>query len=68
MVLHTKDGMLLGAQAFDGAVVEVYMGNFNLVRIEGIGIDRETVVLRTDLDSPSLGIEHGLVSAPVPKL
>ncbi len=54
------------AHAFNTAIVEIDMRHFNLRR-ETIGLDRETVIVRSDFHSALLQVFHRLVSAAMPK-
>ena len=45
MVLHGEDGQLAMSHAFDGAVVEIQMGDLEF-RWQALGFDRKTMILR----------------------
>ena len=47
MILHTEDRQFLVAHSFDGAVVQVDVGYFNLGG-KRLRIDSEPVILRSD--------------------
>ena len=44
MILHAKNGQLFVAHSLDRTVVEILMRHFHFLR-QGIGIDREAVIL-----------------------
>ena len=56
------------AQAFDGVVVEVDLGNDRTALFEGLRVRREAVVLRGDGDFAGFEIFDGLVAAAVAEL
>src|SRR4029453_13047522 len=57
------------AEALDGAVVEVRMGQDELrLPREGLGVDGEPVVLRRHLDVAGLQVVHRVVRAAVAEL
>ncbi len=39
------------AEAFEGLVVEIHVSDLDFVEVERIGIDREAVIVRGDLDA-----------------
>ena len=43
VVLDAEDGVFFVLDAFDGLVVEVNVGDFDLVGVEGVGVDGEAV-------------------------
>src|SRR3989449_11462336 len=67
MVLHGEDGEFPVGHAFDGAVVQIQVRHLELRTWEGVGIDREAVVLRRDVDAPRAKVFDGLVPAAVPE-
>src|SRR2546423_1016888 len=62
MILDAVDRLGFMAHAFDGLVIEVNAIDGDVIR-EGFGIDREAVVLRSDLDLAGFQIFDGLVRA-----
>ena len=50
VVLHAEDRLAAVAEAFERLVVQVDVRDFDVVQVERIGIDREAVVVRGDLD------------------
>src|SRR5712691_1187222 len=67
MVLHGEYREFPVSHAFHGAVVQIEVRHFELGTWEGVGIDREAVVLRRDVDASRTKILDGLVPAAVPK-
>ena len=49
MILHAEHGMAAMAEAFERLVVQIDVGDFELVQVERIGIDGESVIVRRDL-------------------
>ncbi len=68
VILDREDGEFGVAEAFDGAVVEVELGDFGAAFFEGLRVGGEAVVLRGDGDFAGLQIFHGLVAAAVAEL
>jgi hypothetical protein len=50
MILNAEDRMITMAKAFERPVIQIAVGNLDLVQIQGIGIDRESVVMRSDFN------------------
>ena len=67
MVLDGECGQFAVAQALEGVVVEVDVGECYDFLVEGVEIDAETVVLCGDFDFASAGLLYGLVGSPVTK-
>src|SRR2546430_8955817 len=67
MVLHGEDRECPVGHAFHGAVVQIQVRHLELRTGEGVGIDREAVVLRRDVDAPGTKVFDGLVPAAVPE-
>ena len=61
---HYRESSLL-LEALTRAVVEVHVRHLALAR-HRLDLDAEAVVLRRDLDSAGLQIEHGLIDAAMP--
>ena len=64
VVLDGEDGGVAVAEAFDGLVVEIDVGDLD-VGGEGIGVDGEAVVLAGDGDLAGAEVFDGLVAAAV---
>src|SRR5258708_33787154 len=56
------------AEAFQGLVVEIDVGELDVVLAEGVGIDREAVVLGRDLDPAVAQILDRMIAAAVSEL
>src|SRR5215813_12653803 len=51
------------AHSFEASVVEVEMGQLDLVRVQTVGVNREAVVVRSDFDAAIASVLHGLIAA-----
>ncbi len=51
MILHAEDRLAAMAEAFERLVVEIDVGDVDVVVAERIGIDREAVIVRGDFDA-----------------
>ena len=49
VVLHAEERQRLVAQAFERLIVQIHMGQLDLVGVDGVGIDGEVVVVGGDL-------------------
>ena len=49
VVLNAKDGFLTVGDGRDGSIVEIEMGDIDLIRRKGIRIESEPVILAGDL-------------------
>ena len=67
VVLHGEDGAVFEAEAFDGLVVEVDLGDDGAVFFEFFLGGGEAVILGGDGDFSGLEILDGLVAAAVPE-
>ncbi len=67
VVLYAEDGEVAMAHAFDGAVVEIDVRDFDL-RWERVGIDCKAVILRGDRNFSGAEIFHRLVATAVTEL
>ena len=67
VVLDGEDGIPRGADAFDGMVVEVKVGDFD-VGGEAVGVNGEAVVLAGDGDGAVAEVFDGVVPAAVAEL
>src|SRR3989475_10873290 len=67
MVLHRERRLSLHGQALDGVVVQVQVRHLGAAA-ERLGVDREAVVLRRDLDLAGREVLDWLVAAVVPEL
>jgi len=72
VILHGEGGDVEGVQALDHVVVQVDVAHLDPAEARrrlhdalGRGVDRETVVVRGDLDSSGGLVDHGLVDAAV---
>lgn len=68
VVLDGKGRQLLVAQALQGVVVQVEVGEFHLGVGDGVDVHREAVVLAGDFHPAGEAVLHGLVAAPVAEL
>ena len=68
VVLDAEDGLAPVAETFERLVVQVDVGDVDVVRVERIGIDREAVVVRGDFDALGELVHHGMVGAAVAEL
>ena len=68
VVLDAEDGQVGVAEAFDGAVVEVDVGDDAAAGFEALLVDGEAVVLAGDLDSAGVEVLDRLVAAAVAEL
>jgi len=59
MILHAEYGMIAMAETFERIVVQIGVSNFDFVEIERVGIDREAVIMRGDLD-----LARNLINSP----
>src|SRR4051812_25376823 len=64
MVLNRKDRKAGVFHPFNTVVVEVDVGDLNLGR-QAVGLDRESVIVSSNLNGTALQILHRLVPAPV---
>ena len=67
VVLDGEGGQFAVAQALEGVVIEVDVGECYDFLIEGVEIDAKTVVLCGDFDFARAGVLHGLVGSPMTK-
>ena len=51
VILHAERGVVAMAEAFERLIVEIHVRDFEFVEVERIGIDREAVIVRGDLDA-----------------
>src|SRR4051794_936287 len=66
MVLDAKDRQLAMSHAFDGAVVQIDVGDFHLFR-QRVRIHSEPMILRRDRDLARPQILHRLIPAAMPE-
>ena len=66
MVLHAEHRFGLVPQTLHGPIVQIDVCHFD-VRRQRIGIDREAVILRGDLDLAGFQFLHGMVGPAVAK-
>jgi hypothetical protein len=67
VILDGEDGQLAVAQALNGAVVEIEMCHLDL-SWQAIGIDRETVILRSDFDPVRRQMHDRLITTAMSEL
>ncbi len=67
MILHCEHRTPPMTQPFNGAVVEVHMGDLDLVG-QRVGIDGEPVILTGDLDALGRQVLDRMVDAPMAEL
>ena len=68
MVLYGKDRVFLMPYSLNAVVVEVYMGNLYLIRVQAFGVYTEAVILGGDFDLAGGQILDRLVGATVAEL
>src|SRR5439155_20555966 len=68
MVLHGEERELLVGYAFDRAVVEIQVRDFEFGARARVGVYRESGVLRGDVDASAPKILDRLVASPVSEL
>ena len=49
VILHAENGLAAMAEALQRLVVQIHVGDVDVVGVERIGIDREAVIMRRDL-------------------
>ncbi len=49
MVLHAEYRMVAMTETFERFVVQIHVSDFEIVQVERIGIDRESMIVRGDL-------------------
>lgn len=64
VVLNAHNGLQTMTQAFDGAVIEINMGNLD-TGWQGVGVNGKTVVLRGDTHPTGREIFDRLIPSPV---
>ena len=67
MILDAKDRACLVAKPFDRPVIQIGVGNFDVIRYRG-GINRKPMVLRRDFDLSRVKILDRMIAAPMTKL
>jgi len=68
VVLHAEERQGAVAEAFESVVVEVDVGEVDFGGVEGVGIDREVVIVAGDLDLAGVVALNGMIAAVVTKL
>ena len=63
MVLDAEDGVVAMAEAFERLVVQIDVRDVDLVEVERVGVDREAVIVRRDLDLLRELVAHRMVGA-----
>ena len=51
VILHAEDRLTAMAEAFERLIVQIDVGDVDVVEVERIGVDREAVIVRGDLDA-----------------
>src|SRR5437868_5453240 len=67
MILYAEDRLAAMPESFERLVVEIDVGQLDIARFEGIGIDREAVIVGRDLHFVGDLVEHRMVRAAVPE-
>src|SRR5258706_10987743 len=68
VILHAEDGMVAMPETFQRLVVQIGMRDLDFVEVEGVGIDGEAMIMRSDLDAPGDFVEHGMIRAAMTEL
>ena len=68
MVLHAEHRMIAMAEAFQRLVVQIDVGELDLVQVERIGIHREAVIVRRDLHLVGELVQHRVIGAAMAEL
>src|SRR5580658_4025825 len=68
VVLHAEERQRAVAQAFEGIVVEVDVGEVDFGGVERLGIDGEVVIVAGDLDLAGVVALDGMIAAVVAEL
>jgi hypothetical protein len=66
VVLHAEHRILAVAEAFERLVVQVDVGDFDLVEVERIRVHREAVIVRGDLHAPVISLRTGWLAPRCP--
>src|SRR5688500_5071554 len=67
VVLHSHQGFATVPESFQGPVVQICVCELNLAGLERIGINRESVVLRGDLNASGPNLFDGMIPAVMPE-
>jgi len=67
MILYRKDGQGLMSHPFKGLVIEIDLREFDLIRIERIGVHTESMVLGGDHHPTRFDFFDRLIGSPVAK-
>src|ERR1039458_1772243 len=65
VVLHAEERECLVTQTFERLVVQINVGQLDLVRVDGVGIDGEIVVVRSDFNLACSVVLNRMVAAVV---
>jgi len=68
VVLDAEERQRFVAQAFERLIIQVDVGEFNFVGVDGVGIDGEVVVVGGDLDLAGGVVADGVVAAVMAEL
>src|SRR5262245_64646552 len=63
MVLHTESRQRTVLEAFHRVVVQVNVSDIYILQIQAVRVDRETMILRCNLDLIALDIENRMLAA-----
>ena len=63
MVLNAKRVQMFAFESFQGVIIEIYVGQFDIFIFKRIDIDAETMILRSDFDLACFEIFHGMICA-----
>ena len=66
MVLNRDNGKCAMAKAFDAAIIEIDVSNFNLRR-KAVGLHGKSVVVRSDFHMAIAEVLNGLITAAMSK-
>src|SRR5882672_1947161 len=68
VILHGQHRLALVPETFQRLVVEIDVCVFDLVRVQRIGVDREAMILRRDLDASAAKILDRMIAAAMSEL
>ncbi len=63
VVLYAKHGIIPMPESFERFVVEIRVRDLDFVQVQRIGIHREAVIMRRDLDFPGDFVQHRMIRA-----
>ena len=68
MVLHCKERYRFVPHAFKRAVIEIEVSHLDFGVLERIRVDREIVIVGSDLDLPGALLANWMIAAVMPEL